>query len=115
MALKNELALSKDVLDELPLDYEKTSLGDPRGARAQFRKGNIHVREYEDSFTIHIDSHDPRKRPIAHLLRDSPETVGAFLVSSKLSKKRPCSVFSFISTFLILNYLFRSLKEIIFG
>ncbi|MHB1908418.1 MAG: hypothetical protein ACYCQJ_06050 [Nitrososphaerales archaeon] len=112
--MKNELAISKDVLDELPLDYEKTSLGDPRGARAQFRKGNIHIREYEDSFTIHIDRYDPRKRPIAHLLRDAPETVGAFLVSSRLSKKQSCSVFSFFSTFLILNHLFRSLKEIIF-
>ena len=47
---------------EIPLDLkrvvlmgaEETKLGDKKGALKQYRKGNLHIREYEDLSLIHI-------------------------------------------------------------
>ena len=61
---------------ELPIDLgriildgaEETKLGDKKGAIRQYRKGNLHIREYELKFTVHSDRVDPRKDPLGHLL-----------------------------------------------
>mgnify|MGYP003307136047 CR=1 FL=1 len=45
---------------ELPIELkriildgaEETKLGDRKGATKQYRKGNLHIREYEDKFTV---------------------------------------------------------------
>ena len=52
--------LTKEI--EIPLDLkrvvlmgaEETKLGDKKGALKQYRKGNLHIREYKDKFTVHI-------------------------------------------------------------
>ena len=33
---------------------EETKLGDKKGALKQYRKGNLHIREYKDKFTDEI-------------------------------------------------------------
>src|ERR671910_2616295 len=55
------------------IDYEETHFGSKKGARRQFRYKNLHVREYGDHYTVHIDKIDPRKDPLGHLLIDAPE------------------------------------------
>ena len=55
------------------IDYEETYFGSKKGARRQFRYKNLHVREYGDHYTVHIDKIDPRKDPLGHLLIDAPE------------------------------------------
>ncbi len=63
---------------ELPIELkriildgaEETKLGDRKGAAKQYRKGNLHIREYEDKFTVHTDRVDPRDDPIGHLIYD---------------------------------------------
>ena len=40
----------------------ETKLGDKKGARKQYRYGNLHIREYDDKFTVHLDKVDPRKK-----------------------------------------------------
>ena len=65
---------------ELPIELkriildgaEETKLGDRKGATKQYRKGNLHIREYEDKFTVHTDRVDPRDDPIGHLIYDEP-------------------------------------------
>jgi len=55
------------------IDYPQTLLGSMRGAKRQFRYGNLHIREYDDYYSAHLDTIDPRKDPIGHLLIDAPE------------------------------------------
>ena len=68
---------------ELPIELgriildgaEETKLGDKKGAIKQYRKGNLHIREYESKFTVHSDMADPRKDPLGHLLLDAQEVL----------------------------------------
>ena len=68
---------------ELPIELkriildgaEETKLGDRNGATKQYRKGNLHIREYEDKFTVHTDRVDPRDDPIGHLIYDAQEVL----------------------------------------
>ena len=61
------------------IDYPETILGSMRGAIRQFRHGNLHIREYEEYYTTHMDVIDPRKDPLGHLLIDAPEYLIALL------------------------------------
>ena len=68
---------------ELPIELgriildgaEETKLGNKKGAIRQYRKGNLHIREYDSKFTIHSDRADPRKDPLGHLLFDAQEVL----------------------------------------
>ena len=83
---------------ELPIELrriildgaEETKLGDKKGAIKQYRKGNLHIREYESKFTVHSDMVDPRKDPFGHLLLDAQEVliglVGAALGGGLVGK-----------------------------
>jgi hypothetical protein len=55
------------------IDYKETHYGNKKGARRQFRYKNLHIREYGDHYTVHVDKIDPRKDPLGHLLIDAPE------------------------------------------
>jgi hypothetical protein len=78
------------------IDYEETHLGNKKEAKRQFRYKNLHIREYGNHYTVHIDKIDPRKDPFGHLLIDAPEfLVGimsavspANLVGSAISDSR---------------------------
>ena len=71
----NEIELPK-ALSRIILDgAEETKLGDKKGAIRQYRKGNLHIREYDRKFTIHSDKVDPRKDPLGHLLFDAHEVL----------------------------------------
>ena len=71
---------------EIPLDLkrvvlmgaEETKLGDKKGALKQYRKGNLHIREYKDKFTVHTDKVDPRTDPMGHLIHDAQEVSNRF-------------------------------------
>jgi len=96
-----EISISKEVLQELPVEYEKTRLGEPRGSVRQYRgPSGLHIREYSDRFVIHRDRVDPRKDPIGHLLIDAPEARVHFI--------------SLLSIFLSLNLLLKFLKRLLF-
>ena len=71
----NEIELPKE-LSRIILDgAEETKLGAKKGAIRQYRKGNLHIREYDRKFTIHSDKVDPRKDPLGHLLFDAHEVL----------------------------------------
>jgi hypothetical protein len=55
------------------IDLKETALGDKKGAKKQYRYGNLHIREYDDHYTVHMDRVDPLKNPLWHLLVDAPE------------------------------------------
>ncbi len=73
------------------IDYKETPLGNKKGAKRQFRYGNLHIREYDDYYTIHRDNIDPREDALAHLLADAPEylagTISAAFVGYKVGQE----------------------------
>ena len=81
---------------------EETSLGQKNGANKQYRYGNLHIREYDDKFLVHMDKVDPRKNPLGHLVFDAPEVliglacaaVGGGKVASYLYKNQKNSKFT---------------------
>ena len=54
---------------------QETALGSKKGAARQYRHGNLHIRDYDSHYTVHMDRIDPRKNPLGHLLVDAPEYV----------------------------------------
>jgi len=70
-----EIDVPKSVRPIMLDTAEETMLGDPEGARKQYRYGNLHIREYDDKYVVHVDKFDPRKEPIKHLLFDAPEVL----------------------------------------
>jgi hypothetical protein len=54
---------------------EETKLGQKNDADKQYRYGNLHIREYENRYLVHMDEVDPRKDPLGHLLVDAPEVL----------------------------------------
>lgn len=54
---------------------EETRLGQKNGANKQYRYGNLHIREYDDKYLLHMDKVDPRKNPLGHLVVDAPEVL----------------------------------------
>jgi hypothetical protein len=71
----------------------ETRLGERRGAKKQFRYGNLHIREYDDEYVVHMDNADPRKDPLGHLLKDSPETLLGIASSIYFGRKVANDVF----------------------
>jgi len=108
----------------------ETNLGGKKGARKQFRYGNLHIREYDDKFTVHSDKIDPRKHPLGHLLIDAPEilvglagavigglAIGAYIYKMKKDSpaKTPQSIISGLAASLATGYasyiISKKLKE----
>ena len=73
------------------IDYKETSLGNKKGAKREFRYGNLHIREYDDNYTVHRDDIDPKEDALGHLLADSqsiwPVAFPRHLLDIKLVKK----------------------------
>ena len=71
----DEIEVPKELREFMPKGTEETILGKKNGAKRQFRYGNLHIREYEDKFLVHVDKIDPRKDPLGHLVYDAPEVL----------------------------------------
>jgi hypothetical protein len=69
------------------IDYKETSLGNKKGAKRQFRYGNLHIREYDDCYTVHRDKIDPRRDSLGHLLVDAPEYLASSVSASYIGYK----------------------------
>jgi hypothetical protein len=69
------------------IDYKETLLGNKKGAKRQYRYGNLHIREYDDYYTIHRDKIDPRKDRIGHLLADAPEYLAGAVSATYIGYK----------------------------
>lgn len=69
------------------MDYDKTVLGSRKNAKKQYRYGNLHIREYNDYYSLHMDSVDPREDPIGHLIKDAPEEIICLILASSFGSK----------------------------
>lgn len=113
---EEEIVVPKELREFMLEKAEETSLGQKNGAKKQYRYGNLHIREYEDKFLVHMDKIDPRSDPLGHLIYDAPEvlvglTCAIFggssigkIISSK-NKSKNFSISSVIVSSLIAGYL----------
>jgi len=71
----DEIEVPKELREFMLEEAEETFLGQKNGAYKQYRYGNLHIREYDDKFLVHMDRIDPRKDPVGHLIHDAPEVL----------------------------------------
>ncbi|TLX85356.1 MAG: hypothetical protein E6K98_00350 [Thaumarchaeota archaeon] len=87
----DEIEVPKEIRPFMLEDAEETPLGQKNGAIRQYRYGNLHIREYDDKYLVHMDNVDPRKDPIGHLILDAPEVLfgvaSAFLGGKKVASE----------------------------
>jgi hypothetical protein len=70
---RDETEVPKEIRPYMLENAEETNLGQKNGAIRQFRYGNLHIREYDDKYLLHMDKVDPRDDPLGHLIHDAPE------------------------------------------
>ena len=68
------------------IDYEVTLLGEKKGSVRQYRYGNLHVREYDSYYSVHVDNVDPRVDPLGHLMIDAPHFMKGILSLATAAK-----------------------------
>jgi hypothetical protein len=87
----DEIEVPKEIRPFMLEEAEETKLGQKNGADKQYRYGNLHIREYEDKYLVHMDKIDPRKDPLGHLVRDAPEVLiglaSAFFGGKKIASQ----------------------------
>lgn len=71
----DEIEVPKEIRPFMLEEAEETKLGQKNGAKKQYRYGNLHIREYDDKYLVHMDKVDPRKDPVGHLIFDAPEVL----------------------------------------
>ena len=76
------------------VDLKETVLGGKKGARRQYRYGNLHIRDYDTHYTVHIDRVDPLKNPLGHLLVDAPEYIAGAAAAVIVGRRVGAAVYS---------------------
>lgn len=97
-----EIEIPKELGPFMLEKAEETFLGQKNGAKKQYRYGNLHIREYDDKFLVHMDKVDPRENPLGHLVLDLPEiliglasaAIGGRKVASYIYKNQKNSIFA---------------------
>ena len=122
----DEIEVPKEIRPFMLEDADETNLGQKNGADKQYRYGNLHIREYDDKYLIHMDKIDPRKDPFGHLVVDAPEVliglVSAFFGGKQIASQiykiqknpkigRNVSLFGGILASIAIGYLGYSLTK----
>lgn len=101
----DEIEVPKEIRPFMFEHAEETRLGQKNGAKKQYRYGNLHIREYDDKYLVHMDKVDPRKDPLGHLIFDAPEVLiglataafGGKNIASQIYKNKKSKSFSLIT------------------
>ena len=83
----DEIEIPKELRPFMLEKAKETHLGQKNGAKKQYRYGNLHIREYDDKFLVHMDKIDPHKDPLGHLISDAPEVLIGFVCAVLGGKK----------------------------
>jgi hypothetical protein len=67
------------------IEYWPTNLGEKKGSLKQYRHGNLHIREYENHYSVHYDKIDPRNDPLGHVMVDATKYFPGVVALSALS------------------------------
>lgn len=88
----DEIEIPKEIRHFMPKDADETVLGKKNGAKKQYRYGNLHIREYDDKYLVHMDKVDPRQDPLGHLVHDAPEILVGVATGIIIGKKVASSI-----------------------
>ena len=69
------------------IDLQETHFGSKNGARSQYRYGDLHIRDYDSHYSVHMDKVDPMNNPLGHLLVDAPEYLAAATAALIVGKR----------------------------
>jgi hypothetical protein len=91
----DEIEIPKEIRPFMLEQAQETKLGHKNGANKQFRYKNLHIREYNDKYLVHMDKANPHNDPLGHLVYDAQEilvglasgAVGGAKIASYLYKK----------------------------
>ncbi len=67
------------------IDDEPSMLGEKRGSIKQYRRGKLHIREYDTYYSVHYDKVDPRDDPLGHIMLDASKYFPGVMMLSFLS------------------------------
>jgi hypothetical protein len=76
------------------IDLSETPLGDKKGAKKQYRYGDLHIRDYGGYYSVHTDKVNPLSDPLGHLLVDAPEYLAAAAVASIVGKRLGTTIYN---------------------
>ena len=76
------------------IDLSETVFGSKKGAKKQYRYGNLHIREYDNDYTVHMDSVNPLQNPLGHLLIDAPEYLASAVAAMIVGKQIGATVYT---------------------
>ncbi len=76
------------------IDLEETALGSKKGAKRQYRYGNLHIRDYDTHYTVHMDRVNPLTNPLGHLLVDAPEYLAGAAAAIIVGRRVGAAVYS---------------------
>jgi hypothetical protein len=71
----DEIEIPKEIRPFMLEHAQETKLGHKNGATRQFRYGNLHIREYDDKYLVHMDRINPHDDPLGHLMYDAQEVL----------------------------------------
>jgi hypothetical protein len=71
----NEIEIPKELRPFMLENAKETKLGHLNGANKQYRYGNLHIREYDDKYLVHMDKADPATDPLGHVVLDAQEII----------------------------------------
>ena len=80
------------------IDFQETILGNKEGAKKQYRMGNLHIREYNEFYSLHVDKVDPRDNPLGHLIEDAPDVLIGLILASAIGIKMGRTYYNKINT-----------------
>ena len=74
------------VSDPLEAEWKLSKINIPSPEMiASYRKGRLHVHEFETEYRVHLDKYDPEKHPTLHLIDDAPLVLMIWGTLSALS------------------------------
>jgi hypothetical protein len=76
------------------IDLKDTPLGDKKGAKRQYRYGDLHIRDYDSHYSVHMDRVDPVSNPLGHLLVDAPEYLAAATAALIVGRRLGTTVYN---------------------
>jgi hypothetical protein len=75
------------------VDLKETAVGGKKGAKRQYRYGNLHIRDYDTHYTVHMDKVNPLTNPLGHLLVDAPEYIAGAVAAVIVGRRVGAAIY----------------------
>jgi hypothetical protein len=76
------------------IDLRETPLGDKKGVKRQYRYGDLHIRDYDGYYSVHMDRVNPLSDPLGHLVVDAPEYLAAAAAALIVGRRLGATVYN---------------------